>query len=310
MDQATSLRRLVKVESDKIVKFKKDRNKEQHLKSHRPRVIAVTSGKGGVGKTNVVGNLAIACQRMGRKVLLFDADLGLANIDIIFGIHPKHTIDEIIKGEKELSQIIMRGPDGVAIIPASSGVQELAHLTEGQKITLLNEFDDLNSNYDLLLIDTGAGISSNVIYFNMAATERIVVVTPEPTSITDAYALIKVMFLQHGTKNFFLLSNMVKDEKEGKSIYENLSRVIARFMGDISIDYAGFIPWDSYLQKAVSRREPVICCYPEGTSSNRFKELANFLLNKTETRPIDGNIKFFWKRLMDVAVENYDETPD
>lgn len=310
MDQATNLRRMIKGESNKIHRLKKYDESGSNSTVNMPKVIAITSGKGGVGKTNVVGNLAIACQRMGKRVLIFDADLGLANIDIIFGLNPKHNIEEVIKGEKELSQIIVQGPEDVAILPASSGVQELAHLTEGQKINLLNEFDILSNMFDIMLIDTGAGISSNVTYFNMAAEERIIVVTPEPTSITDAYALIKVMFYQHGTKNFFLLLNMVRDESEAKSVYQNLSRVVARFMGGISIDYAGFIPWDSLLQEAVSRREPVVCCYPEGSSSNSFKELANYLLRQTDRRPIDGNIKFFWKSLIAGAVDKDNEGKD
>jgi len=310
MDQATNLRRMIKGESNKIHRLKKYDESSSNSTVNMPKVIAITSGKGGVGKTNVVGNLAIACQRMGKRVLIFDADLGLANIDIIFGLNPKHNIEEVIKGEKELSQIIVQGPEDVAILPASSGVQELAHLTEGQKINLLNEFDILSNMFDIMLIDTGAGISSNVTYFNMAAEERIIVVTPEPTSITDAYALIKVMFYQHGTKNFFLLLNMVRDESEAKSVYQNLSRVVARFMGGISIDYAGFIPWDSLLQEAVSRREPVVCCYPEGSSSNSFKELANYLLRQTDRRPIDGNIKFFWKSLIAGAVDKDNEGKD
>lgn len=298
MDQATGLRRMVKGKSDKIYRLRRDNRSQSFSSQTKPRVIAITSGKGGVGKTNAVGNVAIACQRMGKKVLIFDADLGLANIDIIFGLNPKHTIAEVIKGEKGLSQIIVTGPEGVAVMPASSGVQELVHLTEGQKINLLNEFDTLNNNFDILLIDTGAGISSNVIYFNLAAQERIVIVTPEPTSITDAYALMKVMFREHGTKSFLLLVNMVEDEKEARSVYQNLSKVVARFMGGISIDYAGFIPWDSCLQESVTRREPVVCCYPESSSSKSFKELAHYLVKQTDRRPIDGNIKFFWNRLM------------
>ena len=298
MDQATGLRRMVKGKSDKIYRLRRDKQSQSFSPQTKPRVIAITSGKGGVGKTNAVGNIAIACQRLGKNVLIFDADLGLANIDIIYGLNPKHSIDDVIRGEKELSQIIVTGPEGVAVMPASSGVQELAHLTEGQKINLLNEFDTLNSNFDILLIDTGAGISSNVIYFNLAAQERIVIATPEPTSITDAYALIKVMFRKHGTKSFVLLVNMVEDEKEARSVYQNLSKVVARFMGSISIDYAGFIPWDSCLQESVTRREPVVCCYPESSSSKSFKELAHYLLKHTDTRPIDGNIKFFWKQLM------------
>jgi len=300
MDQATNLRRIVKKESGKVHKLRvKDGSFPQ---KNSPMVFTVTSGKGGVGKTNIVGNLAITYQRMKKRVLIFDADLGLANIDILFGINPKYTIEEVIKGEKELSQIITKGPEGVAIIPASSGVQELSHLTEGQKIHLLNEFDLLNNMYDILLIDTGAGISSNVMYFNLAAQERIVVVTPEPTSITDAYALIKVMFMQHGTKEFIILMNMVRNEKEAVSVYKHLSRVVEKFMGSISLDYAGYIPYDKHLHESVNRREPVTCCYPRSSSSQSFKKLAEYLLDHTGGRHQDGSIQFFWKKLMVSAV--------
>lgn len=300
MDQATNLRRIVKKESGKVHKLRvKDGSFPQ---KNSPMVFTVTSGKGGVGKTNIVGNLAITYQRMKKRVLIFDADLGLANIDILFGINPKYTIEEVIKGEKELSQIIAEGPEGVAIIPASSGVQELSHLTEGQKIHLLNEFDLLNNMYDILLIDTGAGISSNVMYFNLAAQERIVVVTPEPTSITDAYALIKVMFMQHGTKEFIILMNMVRNEKEAVSVYKHLSRVVEKFMGSISLDYAGYIPYDKHLHESVNRREPVTCCYPRSSSSQSFKKLAEYLLDRTGGRHQDGSIQFFWKKLMVSAV--------
>lgn len=303
MDQATPLRSIVKKESGKIHKLSTYREDRSPAAINGPVVVAVTSGKGGVGKTNIVGNLAVTYQRMGKRILIFDADLGLANIDIIFGISPRYTIEDVIKGEKELSQIIVEGPEGVSIIPASSGVQELAHLTEGHKINLLNEFDMLNNKFDILLIDTSAGISSNVIYFNLAAQERIIVVTPEPTSITDAYALMKVMFNQHGTKNFSILMNMVKDEKEAKSVFKHLAMVAARFMASIAIDYVGFIPWDRHLLKAVSKREPVTCCYPEASSSQSFKVLAKFLLSRMNGKPNDGNIKFFWKRLIDGAVD-------
>lgn len=303
MDQASNLRKIIKQESGKVYDLKTYHENGLPPTASGPGVIAVTSGKGGVGKTNVVGNLAVAYQRMGKKVLIFDADLGLANIDIIFGINPKHTIEDVIKGEKELSQIIVKGPEGVAIIPASSGVQDLAHLTEGHKINLLNEFDALNNIFDILLVDTSAGISSNVIYFNLAAQERIVVATPEPTSITDAYALMKVMFNQHGTKNFSLLINMVKNESEAKSVYKHLTMVAARFMASIAIDYAGFIPWDKHLHQAVSKREPVTCCFPEAASSKSFITLAEFLLSRTNGRSNDGNIKFFWKRLMAGTVD-------
>ncbi len=298
MDQATNLRKMVKKESNKIRYLRNYSAVDSVSDNDRPRVITVTSGKGGVGKTNVVVNLGIACQRMGKRVLIFDADLGLANIDIIFGLNPVRNIEQIISEGGELSQIIVEGPEGVSVIPASSGVHELTHLSEGQKINLLNEFDNLNSMFDILLIDTGAGISSNVIYFNLAAEERIVVVTPEPTSRTDAYALMKVMFQEHGVNHFNLLMNMVRDEKEALSVYQTLSRVVARFMGGISLDYAGFIVKDDDLPRAVNRRKPVLCAYPEAASSGCFGTLATYLVEEMGRRPIDGNIKFFWKRLM------------
>lgn len=310
MDQATNLREMVKVESEKVCRLKRDNGGELIVGANSPRVITITSGKGGVGKTNVAVNLAIACRRLGRKVLVFDADLGLANIDIIFGLDPKYNIEDVIAGKKDLSQIIVRGPEGVDVIPASSGIQELTHLTEGQKIHLLNEFDILNNIYDILLIDTGAGVSSNVIYFNLAVEERVVVVTPEPTSVTDAYALMKIMFMQYGVKNFYLLMNMVADEREAKSVYNNLSRVIARFMIDISIDYVGFIPKDNLLQRAVTKRRPVVCSYPESPSSRAFEEFARFFIRQTDRISSDGNIKFFWKRLMAGVREMNNEDND
>jgi len=298
MDQATRLRNIVKKESSKIYKLNNDESKALSTSENIPRVIAVTSGKGGVGKTNIVGNLAIVLQQMGKKVLIFDADLGLANIDIIFGFNVEHNIDDVIRGEKELSEVIVKGPEGVSVIPSSSGIEEMTHLTEGHKINLLSEFDDLNNKYDVLLIDTGAGIASNVIYFNLAAQERILVVTPEPTSIADAYALLKVMFSRHGTDHFFVLLNMVKDQQEAKSVFKHLSRVVDKFLTGVSLEYTGYIPRDDFLQKAVGKREPVVCSYPRALSSNGFRKLGDYLLNQTIKRPIDGNIKFFWKRLV------------
>lgn len=263
-----------------------------------PRVIAVTSGKGGVGKTSIVANLAIAFRRLGRRVLILDGNLGLANIDIIFGLNPVYNIEHVISGEKDLSEVIVEGPEEISIIPAGSGVHELVDLTNGQKLHLLNEFDTLNEDFDVLLIDTGAGISSNVIYFNIAAQERIVVATPEPSSITAAYALIKVVFTQHGTRSFKVLVNMVNSAEEGKSVFENLSNVSGNFLKDISLEYIGFISKDDMFQKAVKQRCTVSQLYPESESSKDFFDLAQSLLNGSKNRSSDGNIKFFWRKLV------------
>jgi flagellar biosynthesis protein FlhG len=258
----------------------------------------VTSGKGGVGKTNIVGNLALSFRRLGKRVLVLDGDLGLANIDIIFGLSPANNIKHVINGEKNLSEVIVRGPEDIQIIPAGSGVQELVHLTQGQKLNLLNEFDALEEDFDIFLIDTGAGISSNVIYFSIAADERIVVATSEPTSITDAYALIKVMYTKHGTNTFKLLVNMVDHEDEARSVFENLSNAIVRFLKGISLEYIGFIPRDGNLEKAVKQQSTVITQYPDSMSSKGFSELAARLMSSSPNVTHDGNIKFFWKKLM------------
>lgn len=263
-----------------------------------PRVISVTSGKGGVGKTNIVGNLAVAFRRLGKRVLILDGDLGLANIDIIFGLNPAYNIKHVISGEKDLADVIVEGPEEIRIIPAGSGLQQLVDLTQGQKLNLLNEFDALEEDFDIFLIDTGAGISSNVIYFGIAAEERIVVATSEPASITDAYALIKVMFTKHDTNTFKLLVNMVDHEEEARSVFENLSNAVMRFLKGISLEYVGFIPRDGNLERSVRQQCTVIERYPESPSSRGFLKLANRLLVSSDNLAQDGNIKFFWKKLM------------
>jgi len=183
-----------------------------------PRVISVSSGKGGVGKTNVVANLALAFTQLSKKVLVLDADLGLANMDVLLGLNPQYTFEHLFDGEKCLSDILIKGPGGMLILPASSGVPELADLDESQKILLLNEMDLLAEPVDILLIDTGSGISSNVLYFNVAAQESIVLVTSEPSSITDGYALIKVLSIKHQKKNFLILINQVPDARKAREV--------------------------------------------------------------------------------------------
>jgi len=267
-----------------------------------PRVVSVTSGKGGVGKTNIVGSLAMALSRLGQKVMVLDADLGLANIDIIFGIHPAYNIGHVIDGEKTLSEIIVEGPAGVRIIPAGSGFMNLTHLTEGQKLSLLSEFETLGDGLDILLIDTGAGISQNVIYFNLAADDCIILATSEPTSITDAYAMMKVMAVDHGTKHFKLLVNMVKDAREAKSVYANLSRATDQFLPDIAIEYIGYIPGDELVKKAIKKRKPVMELYPGAEFSKMIEKTAKNLIDWPRRTESDGNIKFFLKRYIDYRV--------
>jgi flagellar biosynthesis protein FlhG len=264
-----------------------------------PRVISVTSGKGGVGKTNVVANLAVALARLGQRVLVLDADLGLANLDVLLGLSPRWNIRHVLTGEKRLDEVIVDGPGGIKVLPASSGVQELTQLGEEQKLLLLSELDGLEPDCDLLLIDTGAGISPNVTYFNLAALERIVVVTPEPTSITDAYALIKVMATRHATRSFKLLVNQVKGEAEARGVFAKLVRVVDRFIGQVSLECLGWVPTDGCLPKAVQRQQAVVELYPECPASRGFGRVAEAIAASVAA-PADGNIKFFWRRLFDV----------
>lgn len=299
MDQATSLRKIVR---KKASRMKSAPSVSQEAAGNPPRVISVTSGKGGVGKTNIVGNLAMALVRQGKKVVILDADLGLANIDIIFSIHPAYNIGHVVSGERTLSEIIIEGPEGIRIIPAGSGFVQLTHLTEGQKLTLLSEFEALEDQLDVLLIDTSAGISQNVLYFNLAADDCVITATSEPTSITDAYAMMKVMSTEHGTKHFKLLVNMVGDEKEAKSVYLNLSQATDRFLNDVVVEYVGYIPNDELMKKALKKRKTVMELYPEADSSRMIKKLAKEISDWPRRYDSEGNIKFFLKRYIDFRV--------
>jgi len=299
LDQANRLREIIKTQ---IHQQERKASITPHPLSQGltfPRVIAVTSGKGGVGKTNIVGNLAIAFTRLGKKVIVLDADLGLANIDILFRIHPHFHMGHVINGEKELSEVMADGPEGIRIIPAGSGFTDFTHLTEGQKLNILSEFESLDEMVDIFLIDTGAGISSNVIYFNLAADECIIVATDEPTSITDAYAMIKVMATQHGMNYFKILINMVRNEMQAKMVYHTLSKSVERFINDVVLEYIGFLPTDPLLKQALMNRSTVIEMYPSAISSTCFQNLAEELLKSPARLSAEGNIKFFLKRFID-----------
>jgi len=265
----------------------------------RLRVIAVTSGKGGVGKSNVVVNLGLALAKMGQKVLLIDADLGLANLDILLGLSPRFTIHDLLSLRRNLSEVMVEGPEGIKILPASSGIPELADLDKHQKMFLLTELDDYLENIDVVLIDTGAGISKNVLFFNVAAQERIVVANNEPTSITDAYALIKVLASQYGEKHYNLLVNDLTKPHDGEMVYRTLLRVTERFLGrGISLEYLGVIPHDEAIPRAVLKQQPVLTLFPQAKVSRSFSSLAKRLWNLSAPIETGSNIKFFWRRLL------------
>ena len=268
--------------------------------SDPPRVICITSGKGGVGKTNITANLAYSLARQDKQVLILDADLNLANIDVLLGLTPRYNLHHVFLGEKSLNEILVRGPGNIMILPASSGVMEMADLSENQKLYFLNEMEGLGEKIDFMLIDTGAGINNNVIYFTLAAQERIIVLNPEPTSLTDAYAMIKVLSTNHDMKKFRILVNSVFSEKEALTVFRRLITVADRYLDSLSLDFMGYVPFDSQLPQAVRRQRLVTELSPDSAAALRFVQLAELLCREKNQQHIDGNIKFFWKGLFNL----------
>lgn len=262
------------------------------------RVISVTSGKGGVGKSNVVSNLAIAMSMQGKKVLVIDADLGLGNLDVLLGLSPAYNLNHVLNGEKSLSEILIDGPAGIKIIPAGSGVQEFTSLGQHEKMLLLDELDMLEEQFDIMIVDTEAGISENVTYFTVAAQEIIVVVTPEPTSITDVYALIKLLATRYSEHHFKVLVNMAKDSEDALEVFRKLANVAGRFL-DISLDYLGCVVKDEKVIEAVKRQKAVSELFPESEAATCFTTLAKRVIENTRQTRLKGNIQFFFSRFLE-----------
>jgi flagellar biosynthesis protein FlhG len=262
------------------------------------RVFSVTSGKGGVGKTAIVSNLAMILAKQGKKVLVIDADLGLANIDVIFGLAPCYNLNHFFNGEQSLRGIIAEGPGGIKILPAGSGIQSFTHLDAGMKMLFLEELDTLHGEFDVVLIDTEAGISENVTYFTVAAQDILVVTTPDPTAITDAYALMKLLSTRYDQKRFYLVVNFAGSSEEGLEVFQKLTMVSHRYL-DISIDYLGCIIADKRMPEAVRRQKTVVELFPGGRSALAIESLASGL-DSAPVRQPKGSLQFFWKQFLTV----------
>ncbi|MBN1636957.1 MAG: MinD/ParA family protein [Deltaproteobacteria bacterium] len=262
-----------------------------------PQILSVTSGKGGVGKTSIVVNLAVILASMGKKVLVLDADLGLANIDVMLGLTPKYNIKHVLDGQCRLEEILLEGPHGMKIIPATSGIQELVDLSYEQQLSLVNTLDYFDEDMDYLFVDTGAGISRNVMYFNAAAQRIIVVVTPEPTSITDAYALIKVLRNQYGIKRFNLIINNVLSKMEGDEVAKKLTLVCGRFLGDVALDMLGSIPHDSNFSECIKGQKAFVGEYPNGAVAKGLIRITK-QIDRLSHGHGTGNLQFFLKRIL------------
>lgn len=265
MDQAQNLRNIIKAGGTKEV---------------LSRVITVTSGKGGVGKSNLAINLAISLSRLGKKVVVLDADFGLANIEVMLGIRPQYNLSDLMFRGKSLSEIITAGPENVGFISGGSGIREMTNLTKEQLINLSSRLSELDRQTDVVIIDTGAGISGNVMEFVVLSGEVLLIATPEPTSITDAYALLKTLNYQpEFTRehcHIKLIANKVRNEKDGRELFEKLSVVADKFL-NISLEYMGAVPSDNNMSKAVMKQQPLSVAYPNSQAARAIDDMARIL---------------------------------
>jgi len=265
--------------------------------AHQAQVIAVTGGKGGVGKTNVSVNLAAALAQSGRRVVLMDADLGLANVDVLLGLRPKKNIKNLLAGECGLSDIMVSAGERFKIVPASSGTQSLVGLSAHEHAELIHAFAEIAEDIDVLIVDTAAGISDSVVSFVRAAQEALVVVCDEPTSITDAYALIKLLNRDSSLSRFRVLANMVRSEQEGRNVFAKLTTVTDRFL-DVTLQYVGSIPYDESVRKAVQKQQPVFRAFPRSKSALAFAQLATKVSSWPVLSAPRGHLEFFVERLV------------
>jgi flagellar biosynthesis protein FlhG len=271
---------------------------------HRPpaNVIAVTSGKGGVGKTNVATNIAAALAGDGNKVMLLDADLGLANVDVLLGLQPRFNLSHVVSGECDLDSVILRGPNGMRIVPASSGNFSMLDLPRVSQAAIIQSFSGLADQPDVLLIDTAAGISEGVARFVQAAQHAVVVVCDEPASLTDAYALIKVFSRHYGIRSFQIVTNQTRDDWEGRALFTKLRKVADLYL-DVVLRHLGNVPMDMWLRRAVQEQRAVVAAYPRSASGQAFNEIARSMKKLPVARQASGNMEFFLERLLAAEAE-------
>lgn len=264
------------------------------------QVIAVSGGKGGVGKSNISVNLSIALAELRRRVVLLDADLGLANVDVLLGLKAKHTLSDVLDGGMSLRDVLVNGPSGLKIVPAASGVQRMTMLGPREHAGLINAFSELSDQVDILVVDTAAGISDTVISFVRAANEVLVVVCDEPSSITDAYALIKVLNRDHGLQRFRVVANMTRTPREGQSMFNKLNSVCERFL-DVTLQYVGHIPFDENVRRAVQKQKSLLEFAPHAKASQAIRDLAREVDQWPLPSAPTGRLEFFVERLLQVA---------
>ncbi len=265
----------------------------QHIK-----VIAVSGGKGGVGKTNVSLNTAISLAKLGKRVLVLDADLGLANVDVMLGLRVQRNLSHVLSGECELDDIIIQGPAGINIIPATSGTQSMVDLTPSEHAGLIRAFSDMQTKFDILIVDTAAGISDMVLSFCRASQDVLLVVCDEPTSITDCYALMKLLSRDHGLFKFKVVANMVRSPKEGQQLFAKLSKVTDRFL-DVTLELVAVIPYDENIRKSVRKQQAIVEAFPDSPASVSLKSLAKNIISWPVPKQASGHLEFFIEQLLE-----------
>ena len=263
----------------------------------KTKVIAVTGGKGGVGKTSVSLNMSIAIAATGKSVMVLDADLGLANCDVMLGLRVNKNLSHVLTGEAELDDILVEGPQGIKIVPATSGSIDMVELSPAQHAGLIRAFGELKTPVDYLIVDTAAGISDMVLSFSRASQDVLVVVCDEPTSITDAYALIKVLNRDHDVTKFKVVANMVRTLKEGQGLFTKLTTVTDRFL-DVNLELTAIIPFDDNLRKAVRKQKAIVDAFPRSPSAVAFKTLATKVVEWPVPNYASGNLQFFIEQLV------------
>jgi flagellar biosynthesis protein FlhG len=276
-DQASSLRRM---------------NQSRLIK-----VIAVTGGKGGVGKTNVTLNTAISLAQQGKRVMVLDADLGLANVDVLLGLRVEKNLSHVLSGECTLDDVLVEGPYGIKIAPASSGSQSMTELTPIEHAGLIRAFSELQSQIDVLIVDTAAGISDMVLSFSKAAQDIIMVVCDEPTSLTDAYALIKILNKEHGIFRFKIVANMVRSMREGDELFSKLTKVTNRFL-DVALELVAVIPFDENVRKSVRKQKAIVEAFPTSPAAMAIRRLAKNAIQWPIPNQPGGHLEFFLEQLV------------
>jgi len=261
------------------------------------KVVAVTGGKGGVGKTNLSVNLSVALAELRRRVVLMDADLGLANVDVLLGLQAQYTLADVLDGSKSIRDVLVQGPAGIKIVPASSGVQQMASLSPVEHASLINAFSELDDQMDIFVVDTAAGISDTVTSFVRAAQEVIVVVCDEPSSITDAYALMKVLNVEHDVFRFRVIANMTRSPQEGINLFNKLNTVCEKYL-DASLLYLGHVPFDENVRKAVQKREALIRFSPRSKAASAIRVIAQKIDQWPVQNAARGHLEFFLERLL------------